>query len=46
MERDEEKIEESDDGRPVEAREGQEPQPEQDAEEDIPDPSTVDNVGY
>jgi hypothetical protein len=46
MERDERKIEESGDGRPVEVREGQEPQPSDEAEEDIPDPSTVENVGY
>ena len=46
MERDEEKIEESGDGRPAEVREGQKPQPKDEAEEDIPDPSTVDNVGY
>ena len=36
----------SGDGRPVEAREGPEPQPEDEAEEDIPDPSTVVSVGY
>jgi hypothetical protein len=45
MERDD-KIEESGDGRPVEVREGQEPEPDDKAEEDIPDPSTVENVGY
>jgi hypothetical protein len=46
MEQDKDKIEESGDGRPVEIREGQEPQPPDEAEEDIPDPSTVENVGY
>jgi hypothetical protein len=46
MERNEPKIEESGDGRPAEVREGQEPQPKDEAEEDIPDPSTVENVGY
>ena len=44
MER-EEKIEESGDGRPVEVREGHE-KPDDKAEEDIPDQSTVENVGY
>ena len=34
----------SEDGRPVEAREGQDPQP--DDEEDIPHPSTIDSIGY
>jgi hypothetical protein len=46
MERDEPKIEESGDGRPVEVREGEKPQSKDDAKEDIPDPSTVENVGY
>jgi hypothetical protein len=46
MERDERKIEESGDGRPVEEREGQGPEPADKAEEDIPDPSTVESVGY
>ena len=46
MERKDRKIEESGDGRPVEVREGEEPQTKDEAEEDIPDPSTVDNVGY
>jgi hypothetical protein len=46
MERDKRKIEESGDGRPAEVREGQEPQPKDTAEEDIPDPSTVESVGY
>ena len=46
MERDDEKIEESGDGRPAEVREGQEPQSKDEAEEDIPDPETVENVGY
>jgi hypothetical protein len=43
MKRDEHAIE---DGRPAEIREGQEPQPADEAEEDIPDPSTVESVGY
>lgn len=34
------------DGRPVEVREGEEPQSTEDREEDIPDASTVGNVGY
>jgi hypothetical protein len=46
MERNERKIEESDDGRPVEVRKGEDPQPKDEAEEDIPDRSTVDHVGY
>jgi hypothetical protein len=46
MEREDPKIEESGDGRPAEAREGTEPQTRDEAEEDIPDPSTVENVGY
>jgi hypothetical protein len=46
MERDKPKIEESGDGRPVEVREGEEPQPKDEAKEDIPDPSTVESVGY
>jgi hypothetical protein len=46
MERDERKIEESGDGRPAEVREGQDPEADEKAEEDIPDPSTVESVGY
>ena len=46
MERDKRKIEKSGDGRPVEEREGQEPKADDKAEEDIPDPSTVENIGY
>ena len=42
----EDKIEESGDGRPAEVREGKEPDPKDNPEEDIPDPSTVENVGY
>ena len=34
------------DGRPAEVREGQEPQTKEETEEDIPDPSTVESVGY
>jgi hypothetical protein len=34
------------DGRPAEVREGEEPQSTEDCEEDIPDASTVENVGY
>ncbi|MEW6472380.1 MAG: hypothetical protein AB1679_08915 [Actinomycetota bacterium] len=34
------------DGRPVEVREGPEPQPDDEAQDDIPDRSTIDNVGY
>ena len=40
------KPEPIEDGRPAEIREGQEPQAEPDKEEDIPDPSTVESVGY
>lgn len=36
----------TEDGRPAEVREGQERQPEDEAREDIPDESTIDNVGY
>jgi len=46
MDHDERKIEKSGDGRPVERRDGQEPKPDDKAEEDIPDPSTVESVGY
>jgi hypothetical protein len=46
MEDDERKIDTPEDGRPAEVREGHEPQSEEQAEEDIPDPSTVENVGY
>jgi hypothetical protein len=34
------------DGRPAEVREGQQPQTQTEKEEDIPDPSTVESVGY
>jgi hypothetical protein len=37
---------ESQDGRPVEVREGREPQSREEKEEDTPDPSTVESVGY
>lgn len=40
------KNEPLEDGRPAEIREGQEPQPEEEAEEDIADPSTVESIGY
>ena len=36
----------TEDGRPAEVREGEEPEPDDSAEEDIPDESTIDNVGY
>jgi hypothetical protein len=34
------------DGRPVEVREGLEPQSDDEAREDIPDKDTIENVGY
>jgi hypothetical protein len=34
------------DGRPAEVREGLEPQSDDEAQEDIPDKDTVENVGY
>ncbi len=34
------------DGRPAEVREGREPQSEDEAQEDIPDQETIENVGY
>lgn len=40
------KNEPLEDGRPAEVREGGEPQPEEQAEEDIPDSSTVESIGY
>jgi hypothetical protein len=43
---DERKMDQSEDGRPAEVRQGLDPQPEDEAEEDIPDASTVDSVGY
>jgi len=43
---DQRKSEPIEDGRPVEIREGQTPQTEHDKEEDIPDESTVESVGY
>lgn len=36
----------TEDGRPVEVRDGREPQPEDEAQDDIPDESTIENVGY
>ena len=36
----------TEDGRPVEVREGEESEPDEAAKEDIPDESTIDNVGY
>ncbi len=41
-----EKKEPLEDGRPAEVREGREPQPAEQAEEDIADPSTVESIGY
>ena len=46
MERQNEESPEVRDGRPAEIREGRQPQPPDEAEEDIPDPSTVESVGY
>jgi hypothetical protein len=40
------KDEPLEDGRPAEVREGQKPQTDREKEEDIPDPSTVESVGY
>jgi hypothetical protein len=36
----------TEDGRPAEVREGQEPQPDDEAQDDIPDKDTIDHVGY
>ena len=36
----------TEDGRPAEVREGPESQPEDEAQDDIPDRETIDNVGY
>jgi hypothetical protein len=36
----------TEDGRPVEEREGTQPDRDDEVEEDIPDRSTIDNVGY
>lgn len=36
----------TEDGRPAEVREGEVPEPDDSVEEDIPDESTIDNVGY
>lgn len=36
----------TEDGRPAEVREGREPEEEEEAQDDIPDRSTIDNVGY
>ena len=46
MERDKRGPSDLRDGRPVEVRDGEQPQSAEDAEEDIPDASTVENVGY
>lgn len=40
------KTEPPEDGRPAEIRRGREPQPEEEAQEDIPDTSTVESIGY
>jgi hypothetical protein len=36
----------TEDGRPAEVRDGEEPASDDSVEEDIPDESTIDNVGY
>lgn len=36
----------TEDGRPAEVREGLEPQPGDEAQEDIPDEDTIESVGY
>jgi hypothetical protein len=36
----------TEDGRPAEVREGLEPQSDDEAQEDIPDKGTIENVGY
>jgi hypothetical protein len=46
VERHSEETPEVRDGRPAEIREGRETQAPEEAEEDIPDPSTVESVGY
>jgi hypothetical protein len=46
MARQNEETKEVRDGRPAEIREGQQPQSRPEAEEDIPDPETVESVGY
>jgi hypothetical protein len=47
MESDKRNRSKLEDGRPVEVREGdQEPQSTDEGDEDIPDASTVENVGY
>jgi bifunctional non-homologous end joining protein LigD len=46
MDGDKDKLQQPDDGRPVEVREGREAQAPDEAEADIPDPSTVESVGY
>jgi hypothetical protein len=46
MENEKREPSELQDGRPVEVREGEQPQSTEDCEEDIPDASTVENVGY
>ncbi len=43
---DDRRNEELEDGRPAEVREGEQPQADADKDEDIPDPSTVESVGY
>ncbi|HEV7865400.1 MAG TPA: hypothetical protein VGR20_22070 [Acidimicrobiia bacterium] len=46
MENEKREPSELEDGRPVEVRDGEQPQSAEELEEDIPDPSTVENVGY
>lgn len=36
----------TEDGRPAEVREGDQPQSEDEAQDDIPDRDTIENVGY
>jgi len=36
----------TEDGRPAEVREGLDPQSDDEAQEDIPDKDTIENVGY
>lgn len=46
MEANERDITPTEDGRPAEVREGREPQSAEEAQEDIPDEDTIENVGY
>ena len=46
MDEDKRKNEPLEDGRPADVREGEEPQSAEEAEEDIPDSSTIESVGY